>query len=116
MGEATRRLARRCALGWLAGVLVMGAAPACDTTRANGAPCLKNRDCDSGLCRSGVCVGQPGDSPPPATGGTGATTTGAGGTGAAAGTTATAGSGAGAFGTGGVGGAGGSGGAGGGGG
>jgi hypothetical protein len=32
---------------------------ACNTERPNGEPCLKNRDCESGFCRSDVCVPEP---------------------------------------------------------
>jgi hypothetical protein len=35
----------------------------CDDARPNGEPCLKDRDCESGFCRSSVCASRPHDTP-----------------------------------------------------
>ncbi len=46
----------------LSGLVMLAAAAAvslafgCETKRPNGAACLKDRDCESERCRSGVCV------------------------------------------------------------
>jgi hypothetical protein len=37
-------------------VLLVLASLACDPRRANGESCIKDRDCESELCRSGTCT------------------------------------------------------------
>ena len=45
----------------LAALMLAGAA--CDEGRPNGSPCIKDRDCESGVCRSSTCIAPPINTP-----------------------------------------------------
>jgi hypothetical protein len=100
----------------VAALAALLAIAACDDLRPNGAACIKNRDCESDHCESGLCRSKPSDNPGMPTTSTTTTTgggmAGAGGTAGGGGAAGSAGDG-GAAGLGGAGGAGGDGGAGG---